>query len=247
MTKILLHVVIVAILGLLSATVSSADNCTDARKMVDVAIATPPAASTEAQFQVAFKQCPNEPKLYHAIGDYYDHWWKNDINPEKQAYYNYLATEYYAKGIKSGKGDEIKKMKFKLAALESGTEDITEVGIRSIKPYARLNIKVLFEFNSSDLTQGAQEQLDVLGRYLAETNSSRIILEGHADMAGTKEYNKMLSTQRAQSAKRYLVSQYNITPEIIETNGYGYERLADVVDPYNAKNRRVRVRKLPLN
>lgn len=247
MTKILLHVVIVAIFGLLGATGSSADNCADARKLVDVAIATPPAARTEAQFQEALKQCPKDPTLYHAIGDYYDHWWRHDINPEKQAYYNYLATEYYAKGIKSGKSDEVKAMKFKLAALESNSEDITAVGIRSIKPYARLNIRVLFEFNSSELTAGGQKQLDVLGQYLAEGNSSRIILEGHTDMAGTERYNRMLSVQRAQSAKQYLVGKFNLSPEIIEIQGYGFDRLADVVDPYNAKNRRVRVRKLPLN
>jgi outer membrane protein OmpA-like peptidoglycan-associated protein len=181
------------------------------------------------------------------MGDYYDHWSKHDINPEKQAYYNYLATEHYAKGIKFGQGDEKRKMQLKLAALESGTEDITPVGIRSIKPYARLNIRVLFEFNSSELTAGGQEQLDVLGQYLAEGNSSRIILEGHTDMAGAEDYNMMLSVERAKSAKNYLVSQFNLSPEIIEIHGYGFERLADVVDPFGSKNRRVRVRKLPAN
>ena len=245
MNSIFFRIVVIALIGLWCATASLADDCTNARKMVDTAIATPPGASTEGQFQNALKLCPANPKLYNLIGDYYDHWWKNDVNPEKQAYYNYLATEYYANGIKSGKGDEIKQMKFKLAALESGTEDITEVGIRSIKPYARLNIRVFFEFNSYELTQGAQEQLDILGKYLAEGNPSRIILEGHTDMVGTEEYNMLLSNERAERAKDYLVRNYGIAPEIIETHGYGFERLADVVDPYSAKNRRVRVRKMP--
>ena len=245
MNSILIRIFMIALSGLWCATSTLADDCADARKMVDTAIATPPGAITEGQFQKALKLCPASPKLYHLIGDYYDHWWKNDVNPEKQAYYNYLATEYYANGIKSGKGDDIKEMKFKLAALESGTEDITPVGIRSIKPYARLNIRVFFEFNSYELTQGAQEQLDILGKYLAEANSSRIILEGHTDMVGTEEYNMLLSNERAESAKDYLVRKYGIVPEIIETHGYGFERLADVVDPYSAKNRRVRVRKMP--
>lgn len=245
MNTIIFRTVMVFIVGSLFISPSFADNCTIALERVEVTIATPPSTNTEEQFQGALKQCPGEPKLYLLIGEYYDHWWKYDISPEKQAYHNYLATEYYAKGIKSGKGDEIQTMKFKLAALESSTEDISEVGIRSIKPYARLNIKVLFDFNSKELTAGGQEQLDVLGRYIVEANSSRIILEGHTDMAGTEDYNIALSVQRAVSAKQYLIEKYNIIPEIIETQGYGYERLADVVDPYNAKNRRVRVRKLP--
>ena len=213
--------------------------------VVEGATTKPPATHTEEVFQEVLKQCPNDPTIYQAVGDYYDHWWKNDINPENQALYNYLATEYYAKGIKSGQGDEKRKMQLKLAALESGTEDITPVGIRSIKPYARLNIKVLFEFNSSELTTGGQEQLDILGQYLAEGNSSRIILEGHTDMAGEEGYNMELSIERAERAKHYLVSQFNLAPEIIEIHGYGFERLADVADPYSSKNRRVRVRKLP--
>jgi len=244
MRKILLRIVIVSVIGLWCATASLADNCTDALKMVDLARATPPEASTQEKFQTALKLCPSNPQLYLLIGDYYDHWSKNDINPERQAYFNYLATEYYASGIKSGKGDEVTKMKFKLAALESGVEDITEVGIRSIKPYARLNIRVFFEFNSSELTKGAQEQLDVLGEYLAEAGSSQIILEGHTDIVGSEPYNMALSKERAASAKEYLVSKFGITPESIETVGYGFERLADVDDPFNPKNRRVRIRKM---
>lgn len=245
MNSISVRIAMIALIGLGCAAASSADDCTDARKLVDTAIAAPPATNTEGQFQKALKSCPSSPKLYQLIGDYYNHWSKHDVDPEKQAYYNFLATEYYANGIKSGEGDDVKEMRFKLAALESGTEDITPVGIRSIKPYARLNIRVFFEFNSSELTPGAQEQLDVLGRYLAEGNSARIILEGHTDMAGTEEYNMLLSRERAESAKDYLVKNYGLSPEIIETHGYGFERLADAVDPYNAKNRRVRVRKMP--
>jgi outer membrane protein OmpA-like peptidoglycan-associated protein len=64
-------------------------------------------------------------------------------------------------------------------------------------------------------------------------------------MAGAEAYNMMLSVQRAESARNYLVREFNITPDIIETHGYGFDRLADVVDPYSSKNRRVRVRKLP--
>jgi len=245
MIRFISRIILVSVIGLWPADTVLANDCTEARKIIDAVTAAPPDTATEGQLQKAIKKCPTEPVLYRLTGDYYDHWWKNDVNPEKRAYYNYLATEYYAKGIKSGEGDEVQKMKYKLAALESGTDDITEVGIRSIKPYARLNIRVFFEFNSFELSQGAQEQLDILGRYLAEGSPSRIILEGHTDMAGTEEYNMLLSNERAESAKDYLVKKYGISPDIIEIHGYGFDRLADVDNPYSPKNRRVRVRKLP--
>lgn len=246
MTKIIVPFFLLSVLVLFGTAQCLAGNCSEAQKIVDAALTKPPAADTEATFTEAFKQCPDDPKLYDLVGDYYRHWWKNDINPENQAYYNYLATEYYAEGIKAGQDDEVKTMRYKLAALESGVDEITAVGIRSIKPGARLNIKVMFEFNSSELTSGAQEQLDVLGRYLAEGSPSRIILEGHTDMAGPEAYNMALSLNRAESAKQYLVRQFSVTPDSIETIGYGFDRLVDVDDPFNAKNRRVRVRKLPV-
>ena len=245
MNSIFYRTILVALVIFCWFSSSHADTCTNANNLVSATIANPPNTSTEVTFQKALMQCPKKPSLYLMIGDYYNHWWKNDINPENQAYFNYQATEYYAKGIKSGKGDEVDQMKHKLAALESGTEDITEIGIRSIKPYARLNIKVFFELNSSELSARAQEQLDILGQYLAESNSSMIILEGHTDMSGSEEYNMQLSNLRAESAKEYLIRKYNVSSDIIDTQGYGFDRLADVVDPYSGKNRRVRVRKLP--
>jgi len=244
MKTIMIRVAVVALILLCGFSPSWAETCKDARKKVDEAISMPPEAGTEAMFQSALKECPGDLTFYQLIGDYYNNWWKKDINPEKQANYNYLATEYYAKGIKLGKGKDVEAMRKKLAALESSTEAISEVRIRSIKPGARLNIRVYFEFASSKLSKDAQEELDILGKYLGDAKSSRIVLEGHTDMVGSENFNMALSKQRAQSAKEYLVSKFGITPESIEANGYGFERLADVDDPYSGKNRRVRVRKL---
>jgi outer membrane protein OmpA-like peptidoglycan-associated protein len=245
MHKLLPALILVPILGLFTAAPCLADNCTEARQIVDEAIKIPPATKTEAVFKAALRQCPNHPKLYDLIGDYYNHWWQHDINPQHRARYNYLATEYYADGIKSGKGKEVKEMQYKLAALENSTKDISPVGIRSIRPGIRLNVKVYFNFNSAKLTPGAQKELDILGHYLTEDNASRIVLEGHTDMSGPEAYNKTLSVDRAKSAKQYLVRKFDIPPQNIEVKGYGFERLADVDNPYSAKNRRVRVRKLP--
>jgi outer membrane protein OmpA-like peptidoglycan-associated protein len=244
MKTIMIRVSVAALILLWSVAPSWAETCADAKKKIEEAIAMPPEASTEGKFQSALKECPGNPTLYDLIGDYYNNWWKKEIDPEKQAHHNYLATEYYAKGIKLGKGKDIEAMRKKLAVLESTTEDITEVRIRSIKPGARLNIRVFFEFNSSELSKEAQGELDVLGRYLGGAKTSRIVLEGHTDMVGTENYNMALSKQRADGAKEYLVRKFGITPESIETHGYGFERLANVDDPYNARNRRVRVRKL---
>jgi len=245
MKKKAFYSVLALLVGVLGANTSFADNCTDAYERITQAVTQPPATGTGKPIEQALKQCPDDPKLFLLVGDYYDGWSKKAAIPEDQSMFNYLATEYYAEGIKSGKGDEVKELRYRLAALESDTGEVTAVSIRSIKPGVRLNVRVFFEFNSYELTSGAQNQLDILGNYLAEDNTSRIILEGHTDMAGEEAYNAMLSLQRAESAKQYLVGKFKIAPETIETHGYGFDRLANVDDPYSSKNRRVRVRKFP--
>ena len=247
MKKTLHFTVLLSLIGIITHTVSLADNynCSDAHKTITQAITRPPATGTEEPIAHALAQCPNSPQLFLRVGDYYNQWSRKAALAKDQARFNYLATEYYAKGIKAGKGDEVKQLRYRLAALESDTSEITPAGIRSIQPGTRLNIRVMFAFNSAELTSGAQEKLDVLGNYLQNDHSSRIVLEGHTDMAGAEAYNARLSFQRAESAKQYLVENYSITPEMIETHGYGFDRLADVDDPLSQKNRRVRVRKLP--
>ena len=53
----------------------------------------------------------------------------------------------------------------------------------------------------------------------------RVIIEGHADERGTREYNLALGERRANAVKNYLVA-LGIAPERIETISYGKERPA---------------------
>ena len=69
-------------------------------------------------------------------------------------------------------------------------------------------------------------------------------ITSHTDMTGTAEYNKDLSLKRAESAREYIVSTYNIQQDRISVSGFGFEHLADRQDPYSGANRRVEVIKL---
>jgi len=39
-----------------------------------------------------------------------------------------------------------------------------------------------------------------------------VVIEGHTDATGSPRYNELLSQQRAQSVKRYLVAMHGIDP-----------------------------------
>ena len=100
-----------------------------------------------------------------------------------------------------------------------------------------------FEFDSSDLKPEAMRALDVHGRDLQQ-NGARVVLEGHTDERGTREYNMALGERRAKAVQRYLVLQ-GVSPAQLELVSYGEERPAALGHSESswAQNRRVELRK----
>lgn len=100
-----------------------------------------------------------------------------------------------------------------------------------------------FEYDSSDLKPEAMRSLDVHARDL-KSNGNRVVLEGHTDERGTREYNMALGERRAQAVQRYLVLQ-GVSPAQLEVVSYGEERPAVTGHDEQAwaQNRRVELRK----
>lgn len=100
-----------------------------------------------------------------------------------------------------------------------------------------------FEFDSSDLKPEAMRALDVHARDL-QGSGQRVVLEGHADERGTREYNMALGERRAQAVQRYLVLQ-GVSPAQLEPVSYGEERPMVMGHDESAwsQNRRVELRK----
>ncbi|MGL4316778.1 MAG: peptidoglycan-associated lipoprotein Pal [Pseudomonas sp.] len=100
-----------------------------------------------------------------------------------------------------------------------------------------------FEYDSSDLKPEAMRALDVHAKDL-KGNGARVVLEGHTDERGTREYNMALGERRAKAVQRYLVLQ-GVSPAQLELVSYGEERpVATGTEEQSwAQNRRVELRK----
>ena len=100
-----------------------------------------------------------------------------------------------------------------------------------------------FEYDSSDLKAEAMRALDVHAKDL-KANGNRVVLEGHTDERGTREYNMALGERRAASVQRYLVLQ-GVSPAQLELVSYGEEKPAAMgsTEEAMAQNRRVELRK----
>ena len=77
--------------------------------------------------------------------------------------------------------------------------------------------------NSSALTTASRDTLRKQANYLRKNKKLNVVLEGHADERGTREYNLALGEKRANSAKDYLMT-YGISGKRISVISYGKEK-----------------------
>ena len=100
------------------------------------------------------------------------------------------------------------------------------------------NDTVYFDFDSSVLTAETVNTLNGQVEFLKE-NEEQIVVAGHADERGTREYNIGLGERRANAVATYLETQ-GIEEERISVVSYGKDKPA--VEGHNeaawAKNRR---------
>jgi peptidoglycan-associated lipoprotein len=80
-----------------------------------------------------------------------------------------------------------------------------------------------FEFNKADLRDESKAALDAKIPILLANTGVAVRIAGHADERGSTEYNLALGTQRAATAKRYLVER-GVAEGRIETTSFGEER-----------------------
>jgi peptidoglycan-associated lipoprotein len=86
--------------------------------------------------------------------------------------------------------------------------------------------RVFFATNETILTTASRETLRAQAAWLRKNSSINVVLEGHADERGTREYNLALGERRANSAKDYLMT-YGISSDRISILSYGKERPVD--------------------
>lgn len=114
-----------------------------------------------------------------------------------------------------------------------------EAGERSDK------IKFIYEdiyFNrgSTRLDSAAQNLLDKKASWLRTNPGVKVVIEGHTDFKGSKEYNLALGDRRSGAVKSYLMRQ-GVARERLVAISYGKERPAVTgrTEEDRAKNRRV--------
>ena len=99
--------------------------------------------------------------------------------------------------------------------------------------------RIFFDTDSSSIRADAQQTLARQAQWLNKYSQYRIVIEGHADERGTREYNLALGARRAAATRDYLASQ-GVSAGRIKTISYGKERPVAVCDDIScwSQNRR---------
>ncbi len=98
---------------------------------------------------------------------------------------------------------------------------------------------VYFDFDTAEIRPEYVDTLRAHAEYLVNTADAHLVIEGHCDERGSREYNIALGERRADSVKRFLEAE-GVSPVQLETVSYGEERPVDLGHNEEAwaKNRR---------
>ena len=86
--------------------------------------------------------------------------------------------------------------------------------------------RVFFATNESVLTTRSRDTLRKQAAWMRKNSDLTIVIEGHADERGTREYNLALGERRANAAKDYLMT-YGVDGNRVSVISYGKDRPVD--------------------
>ncbi len=110
-------------------------------------------------------------------------------------------------------------------------------------PQSILSSRVIyFEFDSASIRNEDRAAIQAHAEYLSQHSSASVVLEGHTDERGSREYNIALGERRAKAVRQLLLFQGAVASQL-QTVSYGEESPAAIGHDEDAwqQNRRVEI------
>lgn len=104
-----------------------------------------------------------------------------------------------------------------------------------------VELNILFATGRADIQPRFYRELKDLADFLSSNPNSSVVIEGHTDSQGSAELNRSLSERRAAAITSVLIESFGISPDRVQSVGYGQTRpIASNDTPEGrSKNRRV--------
>lgn len=103
------------------------------------------------------------------------------------------------------------------ALTDAEWDGLREIGTLKIRP-------VTFQSGTSELDLNGKAELDKAANNLKHYPRFRLVIKGHTGLSGDPRANFELSSERAESVRRYFEITYGVDPDRLRTVGFGADR-----------------------
>ena len=136
------------------------------------------------------------------------------------------ATESTDEGKTAGAGDSKTKAASSAPSSSGNTgSTVSAPSAGSAEEFITIGDRVYFGFNKAEVRNSDAATLNDQAAWLKKYPSITIVVEGHCDERGTREFNLALGERRANAVKEYLMGR-GISADRVQTVSYGKERPA---------------------
>jgi OOP family OmpA-OmpF porin len=104
--------------------------------------------------------------------------------------------------------------------MKKEAEAATEVE-KAIVEKGRATLLVEFDFDKAVVKPKYDQEIEKLANVMKKYPDLDIVVEGHTDNIGTKQYNERLSQRRADAIREVMVKKFGIDAARIKAKGYG--------------------------
>lgn len=140
-------------------------------------------------------------------------------------------------------GDQLEYNSVEIPAIPDNAEyGVMELFVLYDMPEMFTLSNLQFETGKSTIKPSSYASLNQLAEFLTRKKTQKILIAGHTDNVGDPASNNMLSLNRAETVKKYLMSK-GVPVELLKAKGYGDTKpIADnSTDLGRAQNRRTEI------
>ncbi len=123
----------------------------------------------------------------------------------------------------NGVGSDRIKNSAEISSQDLSPKAVSEI---SLGEYDGFEPSVYFDYDRFDVKPSYVEVIKKIAQIMRENRTSKILLEGHSDERGTREYNVALGHKRAESVAKALEAE-GINRQRMDTVSFGEEDPAD--------------------
>jgi OmpA-OmpF porin, OOP family len=125
--------------------------------------------------------------------------------------------------------------------MKKEAESATAAVAKEMIEKGRATINVEFDTNKAKIKTKYHQEIEKFALVMKDYPELKVIIEGHTDTVGGKNFNQKLSERRANSVKNYMVKNFGIDESRLTAKGYGLSKpIASNKDAAGRqKNRRV--------